>query len=115
MPHLPVETVLTKRDRLAFGDSYSFIQGTEGYGGYSFIGSQLNLTFTPQQLLSDQIVPGQNTSSAGGPNWLESLTGCTEGYPCQCDVQLWDFAFAGSDISTDLYAHKGASAVIAAS
>ncbi|KAH6988398.1 hypothetical protein EDB80DRAFT_755856 [Ilyonectria destructans] len=84
---------------LAFGDSYSFVQGTEGHWAYSFIGDQLNVSFTPQQLLSNQIVPGQNTSSAGGPNWLEDLTGCTEGYPAKCDIQLWDFAFAGSDIS----------------
>ncbi|KAF5525190.1 Acetylesterase [Colletotrichum aenigma] len=85
---------------LAFGDSYTFVQGTEGYWGYSFIGSQLNISFTPEQLLSDRIVPGQNTSSAGGPNWIEQLTGCKEGLPRDCEIQLWNFAFAGADVST---------------
>ncbi|KAF4821137.1 Acetylesterase [Colletotrichum siamense] len=85
---------------LAFGDSYTFVQGTEGYWGYSFIGSQLNISFTPEQLLTDRIVPGQNTSSAGGPNWIEELTGCKEGLPRDCEIQLWNFAFAGADVST---------------
>ncbi|KAF9870967.1 lysophospholipase a [Colletotrichum karsti] len=85
---------------LAFGDSYTYVQGTEGWWGYSFIGSQLNISFTPEQLLSDRIVPGQNTSSAGGPNWIEELTGCKDGLPRDCEIQLWNFAFAGADIST---------------
>ncbi|KAF6795444.1 lysophospholipase a [Colletotrichum sojae] len=85
---------------LAFGDSYTYVQGTEGWWAYSFIGSQLNVSFTPEQLLSDRIIPGQNTSSAGGPNWIQELTGCKEGLPRDCDIQLWNFAFAGADIST---------------
>ena len=45
-------------------------------------------------------------TSAGGPNWVEYLTGCYEGLPSQCNdfvggqKELWDFAFAGADIST---------------
>ncbi|KAK2016854.1 hypothetical protein LZ32DRAFT_524174 [Colletotrichum eremochloae] len=85
---------------LTFGDSYTFIQGTEGRWAYSFIGSRLNMSFTPEQLLGDRIVPGQNTSSAGGPNWVQELTGCKEGRPRDCDKQLWGFAYAGADIST---------------
>ncbi|GJC80391.1 acetylesterase [Colletotrichum liriopes] len=85
---------------LTFGDSYTFIQGTEGRWAYSFIGSQLNISFTPEQLLGDHIVPGQNTSSAGGSNWIQELTGCKEGYPRDCEKQLWGFAYAGADIST---------------
>ncbi|WQF77471.1 Putative GDSL lipase/esterase, SGNH hydrolase superfamily [Colletotrichum destructivum] len=85
---------------LTFGDSYTFVQGTEGRWAYSFIGSQLNISFTPEQLLGDRIVPGQNTSSAGGPNWVQELTGCKEGHPRDCDRQLWGFAYAGADIST---------------
>ncbi|KAI5288527.1 hypothetical protein KEM54_005146, partial [Ascosphaera aggregata] len=34
-----------------------------------------------------------------GPNWVEYLTQCYEGLPVLCEKQLWDFAFAGSDIS----------------
>ncbi|KAJ0329541.1 hypothetical protein COL5a_004103 [Colletotrichum fioriniae] len=76
--------------------------GTEGRWAYSFIGSQLNISFTPEQLLGDRIVPGQNTSSAGGPNWVQELTGCKEGHPRDCEKQLWGFAYAGADISTTL-------------
>ncbi|KAL0943415.1 lysophospholipase a [Colletotrichum truncatum] len=86
---------------LAFGDSYTFVQGTlGGCVGCNFIGSQLNISFTPEQLLSDRIIPGQNTSSAGGTNWIEELTGCKEGLPRDCEIQLWDFAFGGADVST---------------
>jgi len=84
----------------AFGDSYSFIQGTDGTANFSFIGNLTDLSFTPQQLLTDQIIP-RNTSSEGS-NWLEFLTGCFEGRPSACNRQLWDFAFAGSDIDGSL-------------
>ncbi|TEA17084.1 Acetylesterase [Colletotrichum sidae] len=66
----------------------------------SLVGSQLNISFTPEELLSDRIIPGQNTSSAGGPNWVQELTGCKQGLPRECEIQLWNFAFAGADIST---------------
>ncbi|KAH7915416.1 putative lysophospholipase [Hygrophoropsis aurantiaca] len=83
-----------------FGDSYSFVQGTDGYANYSFIGDAFNLDFTPAQLFSDRIVP-HNTSSDGS-NWVEFLTGCYEGLPSFCSRQLWNFAFAGADISVSL-------------
>ncbi|TDZ41297.1 Acetylesterase [Colletotrichum trifolii] len=66
----------------------------------SLVGSQSNISFTPEELLSDRIIPGQNTSSAGGPNWVQELTGCKQGLPRECEIQLWNFAFAGADIST---------------
>ncbi|KAF5360356.1 hypothetical protein D9756_004685 [Leucocoprinus leucothites] len=66
----------------------------------SFIGDKLNLAFTPQDLLTNEIIP-RNTSSEGS-NWLEFLTGCFEGSPLNCTQQLWNFAFAGSDIDGDL-------------
>lgn len=37
-------------------------------------------------------------TSAGGPNWVEYLTGCFEGLPQTCHPHLYDIAFAGSDI-----------------
>ncbi|KAE8348884.1 hypothetical protein BDV28DRAFT_160958 [Aspergillus coremiiformis] len=58
---------------IAFGDSYTYIQGTEGHPNYSFIGDQLDFGYNAQTLLNDKIV--QN--------------------------RLWDFAFAGADISVD--------------
>ncbi|KAJ7134696.1 hypothetical protein C8R44DRAFT_610060 [Mycena epipterygia] len=80
----------------AFGDSYTFVQGTAGFANFSFIGDALDFSFTPKQLLNDQII-FKNTSSEGS-NWIEFLTGCLEGSPLQCPKQLWNFAFAGSDI-----------------
>ncbi|PPQ91703.1 hypothetical protein CVT25_012916 [Psilocybe cyanescens] len=41
----------------AFGDSYSFVYGTQGLANFSFIGDALDFSFTPQQLLSNEIVP----------------------------------------------------------
>ncbi|KAH0586247.1 hypothetical protein H2248_007499 [Termitomyces sp. 'cryptogamus'] len=80
----------------AFGDSYSFVQGALGHPNFSFIGDLQHLSFTPHQILSNEII-ARNTSSEGS-NWLEFLTGCFSGNPNACPTQLWDFAFAGSDI-----------------
>ncbi|KAJ8503321.1 hypothetical protein ONZ45_g10951 [Pleurotus djamor] len=76
----------------AFGDSYTFVQGTLGHANFSFIGDALSPTFTPEQLLSNEIVPRN----------LEFLTGCFQGRPADCAIQLWDFAFAGADIDAAL-------------
>ncbi|KAF2140477.1 carbohydrate esterase family 16 protein [Aplosporella prunicola CBS 121167] len=85
---------------LAFGDSYTYVQGTQGRWNYSFISDAFNYSYTPAQLFSDKIV--KNTTSSGGPNWVEYLTGCYEGLPVECPgTKLWDFAFAGSDISME--------------
>jgi phospholipase/lecithinase/hemolysin len=44
-------------------------------------------------------------TAEGGPNWVEYLTGCAvedgEHLPSDCAVQLWDFAFAGSDVAEE--------------
>ncbi|KAK6597681.1 lysophospholipase a [Botrytis cinerea] len=86
---------------LAFGDSYTYVQGTYGRQNYSFIGDLQNFSYTPAQLLSNEIVQNQLGTSAGGPNWVEYLTSCFSGLPSKCGKkQLWDFAFAGSDVST---------------
>lgn len=45
--------------RIAFGDSYTYVQGTRGYVNLTFIGSQLDLSYTPQELLTDLIVQNQ--------------------------------------------------------
>ncbi|VDC00684.1 unnamed protein product [Peniophora sp. CBMAI 1063] len=85
----------------AFGDSYTFVQGTAGYANFSFIGDLIyNPNWTAHDLLSNKIIP-HNTSSDGS-NWVEYLTGCFSGSPLHCSRQLWDFAFAGSDITEDL-------------
>lgn len=95
-------------DRIAFGDSYTFVQGTNGYPNYSFIGDYLPGQFavTPSELWSDHIVQNFTGTAEGGPNWVEYLTGCglkpglTD--PRSCKTQLWDFAFAGADVSEEL-------------
>lgn len=55
-------------DRIAFGDSYNYIQGTAGRQNYSFIGDYLpgNFSFSPETLLSDKIVANYSGTSAGG-------------------------------------------------
>lgn len=89
---------------IAFGDSYTYVQGLLGYPNSTFIGSALNLSYTPQQLLSNPIVQNQTATAEGGPNWVEFLTNCglKPGLtlPRSCELQLWDFAFGGSDVST---------------
>ena len=95
----------TTRSLIAFGDSYTFIQGTLGHTNYSFISDAFNLSFTPSQLFSNRIVLNQTSTAQGtaegGPNWVEFLTGCGDekGFtnPQNCPVQLWDFAYAGAD------------------
>ncbi|KAL4880457.1 hypothetical protein BJY04DRAFT_219195 [Aspergillus karnatakaensis] len=93
------------RHVIAFGDSYTFVQGSHGYPGYSFIGDQLNLGFDAEKLLSNKIIQNKTGTSAGGPNWIEHLTGCgvKEGLtaPLSCKRSLWNFAFAGAGISAE--------------
>lgn len=93
------------RHLIAFGDSYTYVQGTHGHQNYSFIGDALNLAYTPQELLSNRIVQNQTATAEGGPNWVEFITQCglEPGLtnPRDCEKQLWDFAYAGSDISTE--------------
>ncbi|RAL11601.1 SGNH/GDSL hydrolase family protein [Aspergillus homomorphus CBS 101889] len=88
---------------ITFGDSYTYVQGTHGHQNYSFIGDLQNFEYDAQTLLTDKIVQNQTATAEGGPNWVEYLTGCgvEEGTisPFDCKRQLWDFAFAGADIS----------------
>ncbi|KAJ8127580.1 hypothetical protein O1611_g6054 [Lasiodiplodia mahajangana] len=92
---------------IAFGDSYTFVQGTAGYTNFSFIGSYLpaQFEFSPHTLLSNKIVQNFTGTAEGGPNWVEYLTGCGlepgETLPRDCAIQLWDFAFAGADVSLE--------------
>lgn len=89
---------------ITFGDSYTYVQGTHGLQNFTFIHDSLHLPFTPQELLSNRIVQNQTSTAEGGPNWVEYLTGCglQPGLtnPRDCDIQLWDFAFGGADVST---------------
>ncbi|KAF9731377.1 hypothetical protein PMIN02_010524 [Paraphaeosphaeria minitans] len=91
---------------IAFGDSYTFIQGTAGHANYSFIGDALSPSFTPSDLLADRIVQNLTGTAEGGPNWVEFLTSCgvKTGLtnPRRCKrKQLWDLAFAGANTIED--------------
>ncbi|PKX98884.1 SGNH/GDSL hydrolase family protein [Aspergillus novofumigatus IBT 16806] len=90
---------------LAFGDSYTYVQGTHGHQNYSFIGDQLNFAYDWKTLLTNKIVQNQTATAEGGPNWVEFLTNCGvkkgSTSPLSCEKQLWDFAFAGADISVE--------------
>ncbi|KAF5369352.1 hypothetical protein D9758_002760 [Tetrapyrgos nigripes] len=85
-------------------------------------GNALDLAFTPQALLSEEIIPrNAQIGYALSPFYfifqimfplnqrffhsrvqLEFLTGCFEGLPRNCDRQLWDFAYAGANIDVAL-------------
>lgn len=85
----------------AFGDSYTFVQGTDGLANFSFIGDAFDFSFSSETLLSNEIVP--RFTSSDGSNWIEFLTGCLSGRPSDCSPrQLWNFAFAGADIDGNL-------------
>lgn len=90
---------------LAFGDSYTEIQGTAGRQNYTFIGDYLNFSYNRSELLNNYIVQNQISTAQGGPNWVEFLTGCGLkpglNAPKTCDIQLWDFAYGGADISEE--------------
>lgn len=87
---------------ITFGDSYSFIQGTAGTVNKSFIGSYSDFSFSASKLLNNQIVQDYTGTSAGGPNWVEHLTGCAvengQYSPTSCSIQPWDFAWSGASV-----------------
>ncbi|KAK5114795.1 hypothetical protein LTR85_010108 [Meristemomyces frigidus] len=103
-PHKPAFSWAETKYLITFGDSYTYVQGTHGLQNYSFIGDAFDFGFNASALLSDRIVQNLTATAEGGPNWVEYLTGCglQPGLtnPRDCEKQLWDFAFAGSDIST---------------
>lgn len=86
---------------IAFGDSYTYVQGLLGHPNYTFIGDAFAPSFTPQQLFSNRIVQNQTSTASGGPVWTEWITHCgtSPGLtdPRTCKKQLWDFAYAGSN------------------
>lgn len=91
---------------IAFGDSYTFVQGTHGHPNYTYIGDNFNIAFTPQELFSNRIVQNLTATASGGPIWTEFLTDCglKPGLtnPRTCPRQLWDFAYAGANTDTAL-------------
>lgn len=93
------------KNLLTFGDSYTYVQGTNGRQNYSFIGDVQHYRYNASTILSDHIVQNQTSTAEGGPNWVEFLTGCglkpglTD--PKTCERRLWDFAFAGADVSVE--------------
>lgn len=101
-------SLLIRPPSIAFGDSYTYIQGHHGHPGYSFIGDYLpeNFAYTADELLENFIWQNYTSTSAGGPNWAQFLTGCAvevgQHYPRECEKQLWDFAFAGANTAEEL-------------
>lgn len=98
---------------VAFGDSYSSVQGTAGYSNHSFIGSYLpgQYGFNRTTLLQDRIIQNYTSTSGGGPLWLQYLTGCAarKGIyrPSYCRIKLWNFAYYGASFSEQFFArHK---------
>ncbi|CAO3695485.1 unnamed protein product [Umbelopsis ramanniana] len=80
----------------AFGDSYTFTQGEYGLTNYSWNTFQ-NLDKHGKVIVEEDPII-LNATSAGGPNWIEDLTGCYSGLPSKCKHSLYNIAFAGADI-----------------
>ncbi|GME48479.1 lysophospholipase a [Neofusicoccum parvum] len=76
------------KNLLAFGDSYTYVQGTQGHWNYSFISDAFNYSYTPEQLLSSEIV--KNTTSSGGPNWVDLPLHHNYTVPLDDQVKQWD-------------------------
>ena len=91
---------------IAFGDSYTYVQGLKGHPNYTYIGDNLDISFTAAELFSNRIVQNQTATASGGPVWTEWITNCGvkagRTNPRKCDRQLWDFAYAGSTTNTVL-------------
>lgn len=41
-------------------------------------------------------------TTAHGPNWIEYFTECYEGLPQDCETQLFDVAYGGASVDSDL-------------
>ncbi|KAK6063271.1 hypothetical protein SCUP515_12557 [Seiridium cupressi] len=90
---------------VAFGDSYSFTQGSTGQPNKTFIGSYLQYAYTASQLLNTTIIQNFTGTAEGGPNWLQHLTGCSVAdgsyLPANCSTALWNFAYAGASVGDE--------------
>ncbi len=99
-PKAPFSWKKTK-SLIAFGDSYTYVQGLLGHPNYTFIGDNFSLSFTPTSLFSNRIIQNQTSTASGGPIWAEFISNCgvkpglTD--PRTCERQLWDFAYAGAN------------------
>ncbi|KAG2179655.1 hypothetical protein INT44_006503 [Umbelopsis vinacea] len=80
----------------AFGDSYTFTQGELGQTNYSWNTFQHLDKHGNVIVAEDPII--LNGTSAGGPNWIEDVTGCYSGLPSKCKHSLYNIAFAGADV-----------------
>ncbi|KAH8731992.1 lysophospholipase-like protein A [Phaeosphaeriaceae sp. PMI808] len=100
----------TTKSVIAFGDSYTYVQGSLGHTNYTYMGDNFNISFTPEKLFSNRIVLNQTWvnegTASGGSNWVEFLTGCgiEKGFtdPKTCNIQLWDFAYAGANTVSEV-------------
>ena len=105
-PKAPSFSWKKNKSIIAFGDSYTFVQGTHGHPNYTYIGDNFDISFTPPELFSNRIVQNLTATASGGPIWTQHLTQCgvhpglTD--PRKCTRQLWDFAYAGANTDTQL-------------
>ncbi|KAF5315102.1 hypothetical protein D9619_007370 [Psilocybe cf. subviscida] len=77
----------------AFGDSYSFVQGTEGHANFRQALKKVDALAIPTIAERNNI---KKYKLGRGE------LGCFQGPPSKCERQLWDFAFAGADIDANI-------------
>ncbi|KAH8548157.1 hypothetical protein BGW37DRAFT_431400 [Umbelopsis sp. PMI_123] len=87
----------------AFGDSYTYTQGEYGLTNFSWntfqqLDKHGRVIVEEDPILLNQVIDISRKTSAGGPNWIEYVTGCYSGLPSKCKHSLYNIAFAGADV-----------------
>ncbi|KAI7883859.1 hypothetical protein K492DRAFT_184281 [Lichtheimia hyalospora FSU 10163] len=77
-----------------FGDSFTNLMGPKGdVWTWNHFQSNDSVLDAPIRI---------NGTTAHGPNWIEYLTECYEGLPQDCDPELFDVAYGGASVDSDL-------------
>ncbi|CDH54499.1 lysophospholipase a [Lichtheimia corymbifera JMRC:FSU:9682] len=77
-----------------FGDSYSAVGGEKGSS------STWSLFESDDAVSNNPIILHETTAS--GPNWSEYITGCYEGRPQDCSIHLFNLAYNGATVNSQL-------------
>ncbi|KAI9492701.1 hypothetical protein BDB00DRAFT_826808 [Zychaea mexicana] len=77
-----------------FGDSYSAVNGEKGSR------KTWTLFESPDSVTNNPVI--RDGTTAGAPNWNQYLTECYEGIPQNCPAHLFNVAYNGATVDTNL-------------